>query len=191
MQIEKINENQISVILSIDDLKNKNINLHSFMCNSIESQNLFFDILNLAKTEISFNLNNYEVIIEAFSIPSKSSFVLLITRVPKKNKLYSSKTKYGSFKISKSFWITFSNFEDLCVFCNSLSDNLKLKSSLYVLNGFYFLYIKFLHLKDFIKVSLSSNEFSNYIYGHDFILNENAEAIIKDCALETFKKYFV
>ena len=191
MQIEKINENQISVILSVDDLKNKNINLHSFMCNPIERQNLFFNILNLAETEISFNLNNYEVIIEAFSIPSKSSFVLLMTRVPQKVKLHSSKTKYGSFKISKSFWITFSNFEDLCIFCNSLSDNLKLKSSLYVLNGSYFLYIKFHHLKDFIKISLSFKEFSNYVYGHDFIPDENAEAIIKDCAVEISKKYFV
>ncbi|MBO5413333.1 MAG: adaptor protein MecA, partial [Clostridia bacterium] len=46
MQIEKIDENQLEVTLNFEDLKKNNISLHSFMCNSIVSQNLFFDILN-------------------------------------------------------------------------------------------------------------------------------------------------
>ena len=46
MQIEKINENQLEVTLNLEDLRKNNISLHSFMCNSVESQHLFFDILS-------------------------------------------------------------------------------------------------------------------------------------------------
>lgn len=190
MQIEKINENQLEVILNIDDLKRKNISLHSFMCNSSESQNLFFDILNLADEEIGFNLENYEVIIEAFSIPIKNSFILLITRIPKVTYLHPSKTHFGSFKINKSFWIQFNTLEEFCTFCNFLKDNSNIKASLFLLNNFYFLHIKANSIKNYFKLLNESYEFANYIYGQNFILNENAQSIIKDCAIQTAKKYF-
>lgn len=190
MQIEKINENQLEVILNIDDLKRKNISLHSFMCNSSESQNLFFDILNLADEEIGFNLENYEVIIEAFSIPIKNSFILLITRIPKVTYLHPSKTHFGNFKINKSFWIKFNTLEEFCMFCNFLKDNSNIKASLFLLNNFYFLHIKANSIKNYFKLLNESYEFANYIYGQNFILNENAQSIIKDCAIQTAKKYF-
>lgn len=191
MQIEKINENQIEIIIDFEDLMEKNISVHSFMCNSLESQNFFFDIINFANKEINFSLKNYKIVIESFSLPAKNSFVLFITRIPKESKLHISKNKYEKFTVSKSFWIKFTNFEDLCMFCNSLSNNIKLKSSLYTLNCSYFLYIKILYLKDLFKILLSAKEFSDYFFSNNFIIDENAKAIIKDFAVETAKKYFV
>lgn len=191
MQIEKINENQLEVTLNLEDLKKNNISLHSFMCNSIKSQNLFFEILDFANKEIGFTLKNYEIIIEAFSIPTKNYFILLITRIPKKNYLRISKKKYRKFNISKSFWIKFNFFEDLCMFCNSIESNLQAVSSLYLLNNNYFLHIKFINIRDYIKFILNAHEFSNCLFNNNFILDENAESIIKNCAIETSKKYFV
>ena len=49
MQIEKINNNKLKVILNIDDLEENNIDLNTFMANSLESQELFLDILDLAE----------------------------------------------------------------------------------------------------------------------------------------------
>ena len=190
MQIEKINENQIEVILDIEDLKRKNISLHSFMCKSSESQNLFFDILNYADEEIGFNLKNYEVLIEAFSVPKKNAFILLITRVPKITYLYPSKNFLGKFKFNKPLWIKFDNLQDFCRFCNLLENNSNIKSSLYYLKRCYFLHIKANSIRNYFYLLNEFHEFSNTIYRQNFILDENAQSIIKNCAIQTAKKYF-
>lgn len=190
MQMEKINENQLEVILNIEDLKRKNISLHSFMCNSSESQRLFFDILNFADEKIGFNLKNYEVIIEAFSVPKKNSFILLITRIPKVTYIHPRKTHLGSFKINKSFWIKFNTLEEFCMFCKFLKNNSNIKTSLFLLNNCYFLHIRTKSIKKYFKLLNKSYESANYIYDQNFILDENAQSIIRDCAIQTAKKYF-
>lgn len=191
MQIEKINNNQLEVILNLNDLTENNISLHSFMCNVLNSKDLLFNILGFANKEIGFSIKNHEIVIEAFSLPEKSSFVLLITRIPKTTYLHLSKHKYGKYKLSKSFWIKFNCFEDFCMFCNFLKNSSNIKTSLFFLDGCYFLYTQISSIKNLEKTLLIASEFSNYIYNNDFILDENAEAIIKNFAIETSKKYFV
>ena len=46
MRFEILNEDKIRITLSHDDLVKKDIDFHSFMSNSIESQALFFDMLD-------------------------------------------------------------------------------------------------------------------------------------------------
>lgn len=190
MQIEKINENQLEVTLNLEDLRKNNISLHSFMCNSNKSQSLFFDILNFADKEIGFNLNNHEVVIEAFSVPAKNSFVLLITRVPKATFLNSPKKHFSKFKFKKAFWLKFNTLEEFCMFCNFLIDTSNIDASLYLLNNYYFLHIKPHGIKKYFHLLNKSYEFSTDIYGKDFILDENAESIIKNSAIQTAQKYF-
>ena len=43
MRFEKINEDKIRITLNHEDLLKKDIDFHSFMANSIESQDLFLD----------------------------------------------------------------------------------------------------------------------------------------------------
>ncbi len=71
MQIEKITENKIRITLNIQDLQEKNIDLHSFMSNSIESQDLFYDMLDKAEKEIGFETKDYKLMIEALAIPNR------------------------------------------------------------------------------------------------------------------------
>ena len=75
MQIEKINENKIRIILNIQDLQEKNIDLHSFMSNSIESQDLFHDVLKLAEKEVGFKTNDYKLLIEALAVPERKLYI--------------------------------------------------------------------------------------------------------------------
>lgn len=191
MHIEKINKNKLKVTLNLEDLKKNNISLHSFMCNSTESQSLFFDILNLADEEIGFSIKNCEILIEAFSVPIKSAFVLVFTRIPKVTYLHVSKAKYGTFKAHKSFWIEFYNFDDFCMFCSSILDTAISNSSLFLLDNHYFLHIKADNLKSYFKILAESSEFSHYIYGHDFVLDENSDTIISNSAIKIAKRYFV
>ena len=65
MQIKKINNNKLKVILSLTDLDKNNIDIDSFLSNSIESQNLFFEILDLAEEQYGFNIEDNKAVVEA------------------------------------------------------------------------------------------------------------------------------
>ena len=51
MKFEKINDNKIRATFSMRDLTAKNIDLHSFMSDSSESQKLFLDLLDEAESK--------------------------------------------------------------------------------------------------------------------------------------------
>lgn len=80
MQIKKINNNKLKVILSSKDLDKKNIDIDSFLSNSIESQDLFFEILDLAEEEYDFNIEDNKAIVETISLDN-NIFVLTITKL--------------------------------------------------------------------------------------------------------------
>lgn len=80
MQIKKINNNKLKVILSSNDLCKKNIDVDTFLSNSIESQDLFFEILDLAEEEFNFNIENNKAIVETISLDN-NLFVLTITKL--------------------------------------------------------------------------------------------------------------
>ena len=79
MRFEKLNENKIRITLSSEDLSKEQIDFHSFMSNSIESQDLFFNMLDKAEKEIGFITKNYQIRIEAFAIAS-GDFIITVTR---------------------------------------------------------------------------------------------------------------
>lgn len=67
MKIEKITENKIRITLNIDDLKEKNIDFHSFMSNSIEAQDIFIDMLKEAEEKVGFKTEDYKILLEAIA----------------------------------------------------------------------------------------------------------------------------
>jgi len=190
MQIKKINENKLEVTINIEDLNKKNIDINSFMSENIELQSLFLEILNYANTKIGFNLKNCEIIIEEFLLPTKETFVLIITKIPNNVLFNISKKKYKKLKLNKSIWFKFNNFETLCTF-TTLINNLNVLSSLFILDNTYYIFFKFANIKDLLKVILVGSEFADDIYNNNFLINENSEIIIKDFTLQTFKKFFV
>ena len=119
MKFEKIDDNKIKIVLTLKDLKEKNIDFHSFMSNSIQSQSLFLDILNEAEKSIGFVTNNYNLQIEAFAT-SDGIFIFTITRIsiiniPKKE---TRRYKRKLLTNSKKFRIySFDSFDDFCNFC--------------------------------------------------------------------------
>lgn len=71
MRFEKLNEDKIRVTLSYEDLVEKDIDFHVFMANPIESQDLFFDVLNEAEKKIGFSTKDYLIRIEALALASR------------------------------------------------------------------------------------------------------------------------
>lgn len=71
LRIEKLTENKIRITLSLDDLEEQNIDLHTFMSSSVESQDLFYNMLDKAEKEVGFKTKDYKLMIEAIAIPER------------------------------------------------------------------------------------------------------------------------
>lgn len=80
MQIEKINNNKIKVVININDLEENHIDVNTFMSNSLEHQDLFLNILDLAEEKFDFYVNNSKLSIESISI-SNNIFIFTITKI--------------------------------------------------------------------------------------------------------------
>ena len=97
MQIKKINDDKLKIILSSNDLDEKNVDIDSFLANPIESQNLFFEILDLAEEKYNFDIEDNKAIIETISLDN-NIFILTITKVSSNYKVCNSNTKVYCFE---------------------------------------------------------------------------------------------
>lgn len=216
MRFEKINDNQMRVILSIQDLEDNDISLHDFMSNSIESQDLFFDMLEEAEEKIGFKTHDCKVKIEALAM-TDDSFVLTITKIkaisnkrpsvhsvkpkskttPKKNP--TPKRKTPSLEFTYLIY-KFNTFDDYCYFIeylikNGLMNSFKVAEKIWLYqykNSFYLvlcnLNTKYDNLTKFYTII---TEFGSYIANPDIFvhrLNESGTLFIKNNA---FKKSFL
>lgn len=208
MRIEKLNENKIRIFLNLQDLKEKNIDLHTFMSNSLESQDLFLDMLNIAETEVGFKTHNYKLIIEALA-SSDGNFILTITRIKPDavsqipSVLKNPKAKRKSITPNKLLSIyVFNNFDEFCEFCNYINTSClnkyinKLKnSSLILFKNKYYLVLNNLKLNvtDLKNFFYTISEFASRVRDEELLekkLKEYGKLIIAKNAISTCLKYF-
>ena len=204
MKFEKLTENKIRIILNIEDLKEKNIDFHSFMSNSLESQNLFLDMLKKAEEEVGFITKDYKLIIEAIAT-SNGDFVLTITREMPDNSLNKPLNKKVHIKrksVTPSKFLsiyTFNSFDEFCDFCTYMNNsplNKKLRNSvLYLYNSKYYLALYNINvsLKSFKSLHCAITEFSTYVINSEIFerkLIEYGKIIIEKNAINTCIKHF-
>ena len=132
MKIKKISNDKLKIILSSNDLDEKNIDIDSFLANPIESQNLFFEILDLAEEKYDFDIENNRAVVEAISLDDNNIFILTITKLKSDNCTYNSSSKIYCFE----------DVNDLLIFYSVIKkNNIKIeKLNIYQLeNKYYFL----------------------------------------------------
>lgn len=206
MRFEKINDNQMRVILTMQDLEDNDITLHDFMSNSLESQELFFEMLEEAEEEIGFVTKNCHVKIEAFAM-TDDSFVLTITKVKASSgkKITSSSNssrakpvvKRKTQDLSLTYLIyRFNTFDDYCFFVeyllkNNLSNAFKVaeKIYLYLYNNSFYLVLCDLNTKysNITKFYTCITEFGSYIANPELFihrLNESGTLFMKNNAIK-------
>ena len=153
MQIEKINNNKLKVILNIDDLEKNNIDLNTFMANSLESQELFLDILDLAEDKFNFYVHNSKLIIESVSL-ANNIFIFTITKLSEDNNESSENCIY-----------CFNNFDDVINVWDYIN-----KNNLFKYNNKYYLisdnesYNSI--IEEFSSQKISSCYFKNILVEH-------------------------
>jgi len=145
MKIEKLNENKIKITFNIDDLEEKNIDLYSFMHNTSETQDLFWDLLNEAEKECGFNVDNSMIYVEA-TTTGGGNFTLIVTKTNekpismnhRKKRTVKLKRKIIPIELMENIY-EFESFEDLCAFSKIIDIHQLEQNQLYSMNSKYYL----------------------------------------------------
>ena len=196
---------KIRITLNLEELKNKNVDFHSFMSNPIETQSFFLDMLDEAEREIGFSTENYRIAIEALAM-SNGNFIFTVTRIQEQNKFTKKKLhikkKIETLGKSNTSIFEFENFEDFCDFCNYLNNSIfvtikdYIKSNiLYKYNEKYYLVFKNNKIEPIVFNSFctSMSEFAKSIRNAETFenkLKEYGTIIVKTNAIKTGLKYF-
>ena len=208
MKFEKISENKIRITLTVNDLKEKDINFHDFMSNPIETQDLFLDMLEQAKEQIGFNTTDYKVKIEALAMID-GNFVVNVTRLSETEKISTNPQK-KKFKVrrktiapkSEHAVYKFDSFDDYCYFIQYLSKNnlsnvysIAKKIITYTYqNGYYLVFNDInTNYENLVKFYSSITEFGTYINNSSLFiskLQECGKVVINNNALKTSLKHF-
>jgi len=210
MRFEKLSENKIRITLTVNDLKDKDIDFHDFMSNPLETQDLFLDILEQAKEKIGFNTTDYRVKIEALAMID-GDFVVNITRISETEKTNTStSTPKKKFKVrrktaapkSEQSVYKFDCFDDYCYFIQYLSKNklsnaylIAKKIVVYVYQNEYYLVFNDINenYKNLVTFYSSITEFGTYINNSTLFiskLQECGKTVIKNNALKISLKHF-
>lgn len=177
MKFEKLSENKIRITLTIQDLAEKEIDFHSFMSNSIDTQDILLDMLEEAKKETGFDPEDYNLRIEALAM-ADTSFIFTITKEIPNEKEKIPKKKFTVKRkslnpISTQAIYSFATFDDYCCFLQFLKEsNLIANASqiadsilLYEYKEKYYLYMNSIHtdIVNKIKFYASITEFAKYV----------------------------
>ena len=207
MRFEKLSENKIRITLTVNDLKEKDIDFHDFMSNPLETQDLFIDILREAKEQIGFNTADYKVKIEALAMID-GDFIVNITRSAEKQKSPYVCTPKKKFKVHrktanselKQAIYKFDSFDDYYYFVQYLSQNCLSKSYLIAKKITLYIYQNSLILNDInekdkniFRFYSSITEFGTYITNSNLLVSKLQECgclSLKHNALKTSLKYF-
>jgi len=183
MKIEKLSENKIRFTFNNLDLEKNNIDVHSFMSNSIESQSLFLNMLNQAEREIGFATDGYKLSIEALAL-SNGIFIITVTRIEKENFKPSRVQPRRKTNLCKNNTLIykFSCFDDFCNFQNFLSVSLpnlinkfSESNSLYKYNNSFFLICENINNQDANLLSSIISEFAIFINYSDLVIHKIKE----------------
>lgn len=210
MKLEKLTENKIRVILSIEDLEKNNITFEDFISNAVKFQTFFVNMLDKAEKELGFSTKDYKLLIESFS-SSDEYFVFTITRFTKDSykKSFTNLGKTVTVRKKKinlstsNLVYSFKSFDEFCYFCEAIKSSTKLNKkqkiakdiSLYLYNNTYYLVFIDINTENPNNKSFYYylSEFSIQISGKkDFNakLKEHGKLIIKHNAITTGIKYF-
>ena len=184
MRIEKLNDDKIRVTFNCQDLQKNNIDVHSFMSNSIESQSLFLNILDEAEREVGFITDDYRLSIEALAL-SNGTFIITVTRIEKESKkvprVHAQRKKIMN-RTSGRLIYKFSNYDDLiCLenfLANSDSNLFNMFTNSYLLyeyNDFIFLILENLNNTTSSKLSGILSEFAIQIVDSGLVVERIRE----------------
>ena len=80
MQIEKINKNKVKIILTLEELEKRDVNIKDIEKNNEIAKELFCDLIEESNIDEEFEFDNSQLLIEASS-DNNNLFIVTITKV--------------------------------------------------------------------------------------------------------------
>lgn len=209
LKIEKIDDNKIQISISIDDLIERNIDFDSLTYDSPEAQELFWDLMERAETELGFHARDAQLCIEA--VPDENdTFVVTITKMDEDGEFESFqkliKNRYKKNELRKRRQIrhlsssvlmyAFHKMEDLKNLASRLNKRYIGSSTLYSYKNTYYLVLsknQFQSEKGLQNLDLLVSEYGkkvNYISFYEGFLNEHGKKLSDTSAIDLIMKYY-
>lgn len=209
MKIEKLTENKVRIILNIDDLEEKNINLHDLMSSDLEAQNIFMDILDEVEEKVGFNTKGCKIAIEAMAT-SDGNFIFTVTKSSAEIKEEKRKTAKVTLKRKTEkmenktaiySFVSFDEFCNLCTYINNIEGVNNFKGiaknvSLYNFHNTYYLILSNINTeyKYLAKFYVSITEFAKFAGNTNSLeskIKEHGKVVMSKNAINTGIKYFI
>lgn len=141
MKIEKINNNTLKIILSIEELSTRNITIKDIENGKKKAQNFFFDIIEESAFADDFLKDNNKLLVEA-AIAHDDTFIVTITKIEDMPEIAKEEyPKKYNYKLSTSTLYIFNNIQSLNKFIQQVKKQALYvgTNSLYKYNNVYFL----------------------------------------------------
>ena len=200
MKIERINDNKLKIVLTKQDLIEKDIDIHTLNPNSIESQDLFFDILQELEFYYGFDMGNSQILLEGIST-SNGGMILTVTRNSPNAHSHEKKkpmpkikaTKKECIKDVKELIYKFDSFDSFLEFVYRLKRmNIKYENSLYEYNENYYLVLSCTadHQETYKKLLFILSDYATFTANMSIKnkLCEHGSLIISKTAIQTLRK---
>jgi len=213
MKIEKINENQIKLILNQADLVERNIKLEDLSSPSTRIQNLFRDMMEQAFTECDFMSEGTPLMVEAMPV-GMDSIMIIITKIDNTDKFdgidfFSQSRELRRFKkkpitpfepevVNQSDLLIYSfrQLDDIIDLSVRLSDVFHGNSAVYKYNDRYYLILQNDQPTDHVKIETLDMVMGEYGQKHvssllsKYYLIEHATPILARNAVKALAKVF-
>jgi len=208
MRIEKIDDNKIKFVLTETDLAERAINIEELTIPSDKTQKLFKDIMDKALEEYGFESAETPLMVEAMPA-SADGIMIIVTRLKDKEdakEKYQSLSEARDLRRFKSKGIkrieapeekvddgecmiySFEALDDVIDIAVRISASFNGQSSVYKMNGRYFVVMDFVKELEVILGEYGIKHVSNML--SKYYLKEHAETIMAHDAVKILAKSF-
>lgn len=203
MKIEKISENKLKIILTLDELEKREISLKDLENDTTLAKELFLELIEENNLDEEFKLDNSQLLIEASS-DCENLFVVTITKLDINVPLTQNqetltqkgivKSNSDDYTLSSNIY-SFSSMDtiiDFCKICKS-HDLFYGRNSLYKFSSDYYLIFSknCIKNKKFIRTFSFISEYCKSYYNMPLLetsIKEKAKLIIKNNAIDKLSK---
>jgi adapter protein MecA 1/2 len=205
LKIEKLTDNVFRVTITLTDLEKRHIDINSIDINSPQTIALFNDLMEQVASQFGFDFSGTQLIIDP--VPTlDNSFDITITKVNEEidfesiHKYIKSRYKKSDVNVKRKSANIFANiliyefrtFDDVCALSELIFGIYPGNSSLYKMNGKYYLSLSKTHINihDERSIECNLNEFGSKINNpstFEGYLNEHGEIMIEENAVERLR----
>ncbi|MCM3320747.1 MULTISPECIES: adaptor protein MecA [Cytobacillus] len=191
MQLERLNDNKIKILLTLDDLFERGLSKEDIWKDSLKWHQLFQDMLEEASEE--FDLDIYGTIsIEIFSMQIQGMVMIVTIQEEVEEEWLKDGIIDFQVDVDKQDYILyeFDDFENIISLSHRKIWKEEVVNSLYVYNGLYYVLIECNRKQTEEKLISILAEYGTVSFVSLYIIKEYGKELIRDHALEKIEHYF-